>query len=93
MKCLVQDEDLEEYIAWHVQKKSNIRDQLTQPLHQMTENGYDLQTIQSSRNIEYWTVWREMNTPLAIAVQLARNMNNNNRVMKMHRKNMADECR
>jgi hypothetical protein len=77
----MKDHDLKIYINWHIQSKSQKWKILRFALNQLSEQKYDLQTIQTLKNAENRVFWQELNILSSIKIQLIRNVNKFDREM------------
>jgi hypothetical protein len=82
----MKDHDLKTYIDWHIQSKSQKRKILRLALNQLTEQKYDLQTIQTLKDAENRAFWQELNILSSIEIQLIRNVNKFDRKMTFRRR-------
>ena len=83
----MKNENLKKYIAWHVQRQSNMRRQLKRILHHLTKYDYDFQIIQNLKNVKNRTVWQKMHILSDIEIRLVKNVNKFHQIMKTQRKN------
>jgi hypothetical protein len=72
----MKDHDLKIYIDWHIQSKSQKRKILRFVLNQLSEQKYDLQTIQTLKSAENRAFWQELNIFSGIEIQLVRDVSN-----------------
>jgi hypothetical protein len=82
----MKDHDLKIYIDWHIQSKSQKRKILRFALNQLSEQKYDLQTIQTLKNAENRAFWQELNIFSSIEIQLVRDVSKFDREMTFRRK-------
>jgi hypothetical protein len=57
----MKNHDLKTYIDWHIQSKSHKRKILRFILNQLSEQKYDLQTIQTLKNADNRAFWQKLN--------------------------------
>jgi hypothetical protein len=82
----MKDHDLKIYIDWHIQSKSQKRKILRFALNQLTEQKYDLQTVQTLKDAKSRVFWQELNILFSIEIQLIRNVNKFDRKMTSRRR-------
>jgi hypothetical protein len=82
----MKDHDLKIYIDWHIQSKSQKRKILRFALNQLSEQKYDLQTIQTLKNTENRAFWQELNILSSIEIQLVRDVSKFDREMTSRRR-------
>jgi hypothetical protein len=82
----MKDHDLKIYIDWHIQSKSQKRKILRFVLNQLSEQKYDLQTIQTLKSAENRAFWQELNISSNIEIQLIRNVSKFDREMTSRRR-------
>jgi hypothetical protein len=82
----MKNHDLKIYIDWHIQLKSQKRKILRFALNQLSEQKYDLQTIQTLKNAENRAFWQKLNISSSIEIQLIRDVNKFDRKMTSRRR-------
>jgi hypothetical protein len=85
----VKDHDLKTYIDWHIQSKSQKRKILRFALNQLSEQKYDLQTIQTLKSAENRAFWQELNIFSSIEIQLVRDVSKFDREMTSRRRMLS----
>jgi hypothetical protein len=82
----MKDHDLKIYIDWHIQSKSHKRKIWRFALNQLSEQKYDLQTIQTLKNADNRAFWQELNIFSNIEIQLIRDVSKFDREMTSRRR-------
>ena len=77
------EEDLEDYVNWHIQFKPHLKGVLRHAYDRLMEGGYDLMTIQTLKGIEHLSFWSKLSIPPGIGIQLARDVSKFGRQMQM----------
>ena len=77
------EEDLEDYVNWHIQSKPHLKGVLRHAYDRLMEGGYDLMTIQTLKGIEHQSFWSKLSIPPGIGIQLARDVSKFGRQMQM----------
>ncbi len=82
----MKDHDLKIYIDWHIQSKSQKRKILRFVLNQLSEQKYNLQTIQTLKSVENRVFWQELNIISSIEIQLIKDVSKFDRKMTFRRR-------
>ena len=79
-------EDLEEYIQWHIQRQPRKSVAFKDAFDKLDAAGYNVQAIQTWKGDAYENKWKDLEIPIRIDFQLARDAS------KFHKDNMETKA-